>query len=81
MPCVVIASQCFVTFCLFASAYPQLVEGFTNAGVALEKLNRADDALALYQYAHSKFPDHKKPYQALLNLLEAQVVHYYTTQK
>ena len=39
--------KCFVGFNLFRERFPSLVEGYTNAGVALERLGRLDDAKIL----------------------------------
>jgi hypothetical protein len=40
--------KCFVGFNLFREKFPNLVEGYSNAGVALERLGRLDDAKFLY---------------------------------
>jgi hypothetical protein len=62
--------RCYVGFSLFRERFPEIIEGYTNAGVALERMGRLDDAKTLYRIARKKFPEHEKAVGPLLNVLQ-----------
>lgn len=64
--------RCYVGFSLFRERFPQLVEGYSNAGVALERLGRLEDAKTLYRVALKKIPNDDKAVGPLLNVLQVR---------
>lgn len=62
-----------MAFALFSELYPNLVEGFTNAGVALEGLGRNEEAKKKYRDVLARFPGHEKAINPLLNVNSAQI--------
>ena len=70
--------KCYVGFQYFQDKFPSIVEGFTNAAVALERLNEPERAKATYQVAIEKFPDTEKPLNSYINLLQMEAVHHFS---
>lgn len=70
--------KCYVGFQYFQDKFPSIVEGFTNAAVALERLNEAERAKAMYKVAIEKFPDSEKPLNSFVNLLQMEAVHHFS---
>ena len=68
-------TKCFVGFSLFRERFPELVEGYSNAGVALERMGRLEDAKAIYRKALEKFPGAEKAVGPLLNVLQVGCRH------
>ena len=72
--------KCYVGFQYFQDKYPSIVEGFTNAAVALERLNEVERAKAMYKVAIEKFPESEKPLNSYINLLQMEAVHHFSVK-
>lgn len=72
--------ECYVLFSVFHEKYPSVVEGFTNAGVALEQLQRTPEALMLYYHAFGRFPKNLKAKASLLSVLQVQAMRLYESK-
>lgn len=70
--------ECFVGFQFFQDKFPQIVEGFTNAAVALERLDELERAKAMYKVAIKKFPESEKPLNSYINMLQMEAVTHFS---
>jgi len=73
-------TKCYIGFMLFQERFPELVEGYSNAGVALERMGRLEDAKTIYRKALEKFPGAEKAVGPLLNVLQLEAVQAYDTK-
>jgi tetratricopeptide (TPR) repeat protein len=67
-------AACYCGFQYFQDKLPKIVEGLTNAAVALERLGEADRAKQMYAVAIKKFPGSEKPLNSYINLLQMEAV-------
>eukprot|EP00038_Savillea_parva_P027749 m.61258 g.61258 ORF g.61258 m.61258 type:complete len:795 (+) comp8013_c1_seq1:131-2515(+) len=69
--------KCFVGFNMFREKMPDMLEGYTNAGVALERLGRLRDAKIMYRAAMKNIPDNGRAVSALVNVLQMEAIKAY----
>eukprot|EP00039_Didymoeca_costata_P026694 m.16421 g.16421 ORF g.16421 m.16421 type:complete len:782 (+) comp5696_c0_seq2:137-2482(+) len=69
---------CYCAFQFFQQSFPHVLEGFTNAAVALERIGRREQAKGLYRTAIKKFPENPLPVSGLVNLLQFEAIKLYS---